>query len=113
MADGNARRPSIWWKLAHLEPAVYRGIVVAVFGLLASLGVVISPDIPDQVVIVIMALLPLIQGLWTRAGVVAEDKVVAYVEDPTSGTGLKAGPAAPAPYISKHRVEEAVYEKAA
>lgn len=113
MATNLNARPSFLYKLTHLEPAVYRGIIIAVFGVAASLGVVVSDTIPDQVIVLVLALLPLIQGFWTRTAVVAEDKVVAYVENPLAGTQLKAGPAAPAVGTSKAIVEAAVYQKAA
>lgn len=110
--QGN-QSPSFWYKLVHLQPALWHGLVVAIFALLASVGVVVSPDIPDNLVAVIIAVAALVQALWTRSVVVPEDKVVAYVEKPWSGEQLKAGPAAPSPATSKALVDSAVYQKAA
>lgn len=113
--DSNAS-PSMLYRFTHLEPSVYRGIIVAIFGVLASFGVVVSDSIPDQVIVLVLAILPLIQAAWSRAGVVPKDKVVAYIEDPYTSTGrhsVKAGPATPAPSVSSERVNQAVYQKAA
>ena len=113
MANIPNARPSILWKIVHLEPAVYRGLIVAVVGLLASVGVFVSPDIPDNLILLIGSLAATTQALWTRAAVVAEDKVVAYLENPATGTRLKAGPAVPAAHIPGADVDAAVYQKAA
>jgi hypothetical protein len=113
LSNDPPRSPSAWWKLTHLEPAVYRALIMAVFGILASLGIVVSDAIPDQVVVLVLALLPLIQGVWTRAGVTANDKVVLYSNDPTNGLQLVAGPAVPNASISEQSVERKVYQKAA
>jgi hypothetical protein len=113
MAHNEQASPSFLYRFTHLEPAVYRGIIVAVFGVLASLGVVVSDSIPDQVVVLVLAILPMIQAAWTRASSVPTDKVIAYVEDPYAGKHLKAGPAVPPPEVSQARVEQVVYEKAA
>lgn len=104
--------PSFWWKLTNLEPAVYRAIIVAIFGILASLGVVVSDKVPDQLVVLILALLPLVQGVWTRSSTVPEAKVVLYSNDPANGLQLVSGPAVPSAQISQSTVERKVYEKA-
>lgn len=110
--NGN-QSPSFWYKLVHMQPALWHGLVVAVFALLASLGVVVSPEIPDQLVGVIVAVAALVQALWTKSTVVPEEKVVAYVEKPWSGQQIKAGKAVPSPATSQAVVESAVYQKAA
>lgn len=77
---------SFWWKLTHLEPAIVRGFIVAVVGLLSAFGVLISPEIPDQLIVFIGAITAMIQALWTRAAVTPNAKVVVYTEDPTDAT---------------------------
>lgn len=113
MAINRNARPSFLWKLVHLDPAVYRALIIAVFGILASIGVVVSDQVPDQVLVLILALLPLIQGVWTRDAVVPEEKVVLYSNDPQNGLQLVAGKAVPSPTISQESVENKVYQKAA
>lgn len=114
--EGSNASPGMLYRFTHLEPSVYRGVVVAIFGVLASMGVVVSDSIPDQLVVLVLAILPLIQAVWTKASVVPKDKVVAYIEDPYARTGrhsIKAGEATPAASVSERDILEAVYDKAA
>jgi hydrogenase/urease accessory protein HupE len=78
------RNTGFWWRLVHLEPAVYRALVMAVFGLLIGLGLVVGADLPEQIVVAIGAIFALIQGLWTRESAVPNDKVLAYAPDPVN-----------------------------
>lgn len=113
MSEYGRTSPGFWYKLVHMEPALLRGLIMAVFAFLASVGIVASDTLPDALIGVTLALLALIQALWTRGVVVAEDKVVAYVEKPWSGEQLRAGKATPAPGTPEGVVESAVYQKAA
>lgn len=71
-----------WWRLVNLNPALFRAVVISVFALLASLGIVVNDALPDQLVGVVVAVLALVQGLWTKAAVTPNEKVLAYVPDP-------------------------------
>lgn len=75
---------SFWYRLTKLEPAVWRGLIVAVVTLLASFGVLISPAIPDALVGLIAVVVPLVQALWTRASVTANARVAVLVPDPVN-----------------------------
>lgn len=85
---------TFWWRLTHLDPAVYKGLVVAVIGLLAALGIVIAPGIPDQVIGLVVAVMAIVQGIWTRRDVTPNAKVVAYLPDPFEPHAIEAGNAA-------------------
>lgn len=84
---------TFWWKLTHLDPAVYKGLVVAVIGLLAAFGVAIAPDIPDQVIGLVVALMAIVQAIWTRRDVTPNAKVVAYLPDPFKPAAIAPGEA--------------------
>ena len=84
---------TFWWRLTHLEPAVYKGLVVAIVGLLAALGVAVAPAVPDGVIGVIIAAMALAQSVWTRRGVTPNAKVVAYLPDPNNSSNIMAGEA--------------------
>lgn len=85
---------TFWWRLVHLDPAVYKGVIVAVVGLLASFGVMVTPGIPDQLVLVIAAVLALAQAVWVRKDVTPNAKVVSYLPDPFRPAALISGEAA-------------------
>lgn len=85
---------SFWWRLTHLDPAVYKAVVVAVVGLLVALGIKVAPGVPDQVILLVVALAAVVQGLWTRKGVTPNAKVVAYLPDPFVPHAIEAGEAA-------------------
>lgn len=65
------------------NPAVVRSVVVAVLGLLATLGVGWAADVPGEVVDALVTLLvvlgPVVAGLWIRFGVTPNAKVVSRV----------------------------------
>jgi len=86
--------PSFMWKLIHLDPALFRGLVLSIVLLLGAFGLFISDHERDSIVGVIFALLPIMQSLWTRTGVTANHKVVVYKPDPVNApTEVAAGPA--------------------
>jgi hypothetical protein len=75
---------SFWYRLTKLDPAVYRGLIVSGVALLASIGVAISPGVPDALIAFIVVVVPLVQALWTRPAVTANARVAVYVPDPVS-----------------------------
>jgi hypothetical protein len=75
-------KDTILWRLVNLNPAVYRGLVVAVFSVLAAVGIKVSPEIPDVSLVVLLAVLPLLQAGWTKGAVTPNAKVAVVVPDP-------------------------------
>lgn len=80
----NEPQDNIWWKLVHLDPALFRGLVIAVITVLGAFGILISPDLTDSLVGVLVAVMAVAQALWTRAGVTANARVVVAVPDPVN-----------------------------
>lgn len=68
---------------AKTEPAVLRGVVVAVLTLLASLGVSWAADVDKETIAAIVTILgvlaPIAATLWTRFAVTPNSKVIARV----------------------------------
>ena len=71
------------------EPAMLRGVWVAIVGLLAALGITLAPGIEDKVnaiLGVIIAIVAILQAYWTRGAVtpagVAENAVAAAAYSP-------------------------------
>lgn len=75
-------RDTFWWRLVHLEPALVRGLVTAVVLVLLSVGVAVSPDIPNALIGLFIAVAPVVQALWIRGAVTANAKVVIAAPDP-------------------------------
>jgi hypothetical protein len=75
---------NFWYKLTKLDPAVYRGLIVSVVALLASIGVAISPGVPDALIAFIVVVVPVVQALWTRPAVTANARVAVLVPDPVN-----------------------------
>ncbi len=92
MASQTPQSQGFWYKLVHLEPALVRGLVMAVFAFLASVGILVSDAVPDNLVGVVLALFAIIQALWTRQVVVPEERVVVWKDD---NQNLRAGEAVP------------------
>lgn len=86
----SVRRPVVnpndnfWYRLTKLDPAVFRGLIVAIVALLASVGVAISPGVPDALIGFIWAVSALVQAAWTRQAVTANAKVAVVVPDPVN-----------------------------
>ncbi len=76
------RNTGFWWRLVHLNPAVYRAFIMALAALLVGLGLTFGADLPEQIVVLLGAVFALVQGLWTKEAVVPVDKVLAYLPDP-------------------------------
>jgi hypothetical protein len=75
---------NLWYRVTKLEPAVWRGLIVAIVALLGSIGVAISPGLPDALIGFIVVAVPLVQALWTRPAVTANARVSVYVPDPVN-----------------------------
>jgi len=82
-----------WWRLVHLDPALWRGLIVAVVFVLAAFGIAVSPDIPDSVIGLVGAVLAVLQALWTKPAVTPNAKVVTFLEDPAKPRIISAGDA--------------------
>lgn len=86
--------PSFLWKLVHLNPALWRGIVFSVIGLLATAGLVISNQTGESVVTLILSVTAIVQAIWTRSATTPNKKVLAYKPDPIDhATLISAGEA--------------------
>jgi hypothetical protein len=79
---------TFWWKLVHLDPALIRGLVMAGVLVASSLGILISPDVPNSFIGFIAALLAIIQAVWTRQAVTPNAKVAVIVPDPINAPGI-------------------------
>jgi hypothetical protein len=75
---------NFWYRLTKLDPAVFRGLIVSVVALLASVGVAISPGVPDALIAFIVVVVPLAQALWTRPAVTPNARVSVYLPDPVN-----------------------------
>lgn len=87
MPEDSEPQDTFWWRLVHLDPALLRGLVVALVLLLGGLGVSIATDVPDTVVTAIAAFLAIVQALWTRPAVTANARVVVAAPDPVNRPG--------------------------
>ena len=77
-------------RLATMNPALLRGLVVALVWFLASIGIVLSPNAPDASIGVLAAILAIVQALWTRPAVTPNAKVAVYVPDPINSPEIVA-----------------------
>lgn len=75
-------KTGFWYRLVHLNPALFRGLIMATVLLLVAVGVKISPDLPDILIGWVAAVLAIVQALWTVPSVTPNEKVVVYVPDP-------------------------------
>jgi hypothetical protein len=83
-ADGIPEDVGFWWHLTHLEPAMYRGAVVAVAALAGAAGLVVSDQSTGAVIALATAVVGLVQAFWTRGAVTANQRVVVYKPDPVN-----------------------------
>ena len=86
--------PSFFWRLSHLDPAVYRGIVVSIVCVLAAFGLIVSDQSAGAIVAVVSAIAAIVQAVWTRKAVTPNQKVLAYKPDPVDSPALIAAGAA-------------------
>lgn len=115
MSSNGNQSPSLWYRFVTLNPALVRGLIMAVFAFIASIGIIVSDSVPDNLIGLVLALSAIIQALWTRQAVVPEAKVVVWKDE---NNNLRAGDAVPAPVVSGDRkaetlraLEEAAYIK--
>lgn len=83
---------------ATWEPAQWRGLWTAVLAVVVSLGVGVPADLDGRVqgvITALAALLPILQGLWTRAAVSPAIKVEGLQIALDVATGRHAAPEAP------------------
>jgi hypothetical protein len=74
--------PEWMQRLMKLEPAVWRGLIAAIIALLGSVGILVSPDIPDLILGVWNPLTLILSTLWIRPAVTPNAKVAVYMPDP-------------------------------
>jgi hypothetical protein len=107
-------KDSIWWRLINLQPATWRGLVVAVIGFLAALGFIVKPEIPEAFLGVVAILLPIVQALWTKSAVTPNAKVAIRIDDPISKPAeITAGEAQVSTAVRPLEIIEAATEKGA
>lgn len=75
---------TFWWKLVHLDPTLLRGLIMAAVLLLSSLGILVSPEVPNSLIGFIATALAIVQALWTRPAVTPNAKVAVVVPDPVN-----------------------------
>lgn len=92
--EGIPEDPSFFWRLVNLDPALWRGLVVAIFALLSSFGFYVSDEEREALILVLVSVVAIVQGLWTRFAVTPNKKVVVYKPSPVDAPAMVvAGPA--------------------
>lgn len=81
---------SFLWKLVNLDPALLRGLIMAVIWILASIGVAVTPELPNSLIGAIAAILAVVQAIWTRPEVTANARVSVYLPDPVNAPNVVA-----------------------
>lgn len=79
---------TLWWRLVNLNPALLRGLIMAVVLLLSSVGILISPEVPNSLIGFIATVLAIVQALWTKGSVTPNAKVAVSVPDPINAPGV-------------------------
>lgn len=79
-----------WWKLVHLNPTLWRGLIIAVVSLLAAVGITVASGLQDATFAFIVAVVAVVQALWTKPAVTANKKVVVYKPDPVESPNVLA-----------------------
>lgn len=105
-----------WIKqLATLDPAVVRGLIVSVFGLIAAVaGVTIADGTVQNVITVVLGLLGILAAVVIRPAVTPNAKVVVKDETPLEPVAtIVAGPAVVPPERADEVVEAATGQEAA
>jgi hypothetical protein len=80
-------RDTVWWRIIHLDPALWRGAVVAVVALLGAIGILVTPALPDALLGALVAVAAVAQALWTRPAVTANARVVVEAPEPIRSPG--------------------------
>lgn len=89
-SDDIPENAGFWWKLVHLNPALYRGLLIAVAGVLAYLGIGFAVGFQDSIFALIVSAVAIVQALWTHPAVTANKKVVVYKPDPVESPNVLA-----------------------
>jgi hypothetical protein len=79
-----------WWKLVHLNPTLYRGLIIAIAGVLAYLGIGFAVGFQDSIFTLVISVVAIVQALWTKSAVTANQKVVVYKPDPVESPNVLA-----------------------
>lgn len=82
MSNQKPVNPGWLWKLAHLDPTLFKGFVMAGVALLGTIGIVVADVKVNAIVGFVTAALLLVQALWTKPSVTANAKVLAFTPDP-------------------------------
>lgn len=108
----NQPKDNFWWKLVHLNPALLRGLIMAVVVALGSTGILVSGELPDTLLGVWVAVAGIIQALWTRGAVTANARVAVAVPDPVNapntvvpGEAVVYAPSAEIAHAARHRAK--------
>lgn len=73
---------SFWWRLVNLEPVLWKTLILTIFAILGNVGILVSDDLANNLVVAWTSLMSLIQLLWVRGGVTPNAKVAVTVPDP-------------------------------
>ena len=73
-----------------LDPAVFRGLIVAVIALLGYFGLEIAANLPDQIMAIYGFLSTIIAAFVIRPSVTANARVAVYVPDPIDNPDVVA-----------------------
>lgn len=87
-AEGTPDQADFWWRLVNLDPAIWRGAVMSVIGLIAAFGLIVNDQTQGAILTTIASILALVQALWTRKAVTPNVKVVVYKPDPIKAPDL-------------------------
>lgn len=74
--------PGFLWRLVHLNPALYRGFVVAAVMIAGAFGLAVTDNQANAIVLGLTAVAAIVQAIWTRRSVTANRKVVVMKPDP-------------------------------
>lgn len=92
--QGAPEDKGVMGRLIHLNPARWIALVVAVSFVLGSFGLVITGEQKEGIIGLILAVIPILQGLWTETKTTADTKVVVVAPDPIRQPELVAPGAA-------------------
>lgn len=101
------QQDSFWYRLVTLDPVVFRTAIVGIVTLLADLGVVISPSLPDAIVGLITTVGAIVTAVWARNGVTPNAKVAVIVPDPVNNPHIVEAGEAIATAPNKEIIEAA------
>lgn len=86
-----SENPGFWERLAALNPAVVRAVVVAIVGVVALVaGKAIDDGTVDVIVNVLMVILPIVAGFFIKRAVTPNAKVVVLKPDPVNAPDVVA-----------------------